>query len=82
MILVGELTGAVQQPRRWRAGLHEIVLDRPIIVGILNVTPDSFTDGGNFFRRRLRSRTLGASSPMAPTSSISVGNPLGRGQRR
>ena len=49
MILVGELTGAVQQPRRWRAGLHEIVLDRPIIVGILNVTPDSFTDGGNFF---------------------------------
>jgi dihydropteroate synthase len=49
VILAGELAGAVQQPRRWRAGLHEIVLDRPIIVGILNVTPDSFTDGGNFY---------------------------------
>ncbi|MEP6905542.1 MAG: dihydropteroate synthase [Gemmatimonadales bacterium] len=49
MILAGERVGAVQQPRRLRAGPREIVLDRPIIVGILNVTPDSFTDGGNFF---------------------------------
>lgn len=49
MISAGERTGAVQQPRRWRAGSREIVLDRPIIVGILNVTPDSFTDGGNWF---------------------------------
>ncbi len=49
MISAGERTGAVHQPRRWRAGSQEIVLDRPIIVGILNVTPDSFSDGGNFF---------------------------------
>jgi len=49
VILAGERAGAVQQPRRLRAGSREIVLDRPIIVGILNVTPDSFTDGGNFF---------------------------------
>jgi len=48
VILAGELAGAVHEPRRLRAGSHEIVLDRPIIVGILNVTPDSFTDGGNF----------------------------------
>lgn len=34
---------------RWRIGSREIALDRPIIVGILNVTPDSFSDGGNFF---------------------------------
>jgi dihydropteroate synthase len=27
-----------------------IVLDRPIIFGIVNVTPDSFSDGGDFFR--------------------------------
>ena len=26
-----------------------IRLDRPIVLGILNVTPDSFSDGGNFF---------------------------------
>lgn len=35
--------------RIWRAGSREIVLDHPLVVGILNVTPDSFTDGGNFF---------------------------------
>ena len=34
----------------WRAGLH--VLDcgpRALVMGILNVTPDSFSDGGRFF---------------------------------
>lgn len=35
--------------RVWRAGSREIVLDHPVIMGILNVTPDSFSDGGNFF---------------------------------
>jgi dihydropteroate synthase len=35
--------------RVWRAGSREIVLDHPIVMGILNVTPDSFSDGGNFF---------------------------------
>jgi dihydropteroate synthase len=35
--------------RLWRAGQREISLDQPIVVGILNVTPDSFSDGGNFF---------------------------------
>ncbi len=47
--MVGERPGAATEPRRWRAGSIEISLDRPIVVGILNVTPDSFTDGGNFF---------------------------------
>lgn len=49
MTSVGERSGAVKEPRRWRAGSLEISLDRPIVVGILNVTPDSFSDGGNFF---------------------------------
>ena len=35
--------------RTWRAGSREIVLDHPILMGILNVTPDSFSDGGKFF---------------------------------
>ncbi|EHF02760.1 hypothetical protein HMPREF1008_00405 [Olsenella sp. oral taxon 809 str. F0356] len=30
----------------WRCGRHEISLSRPRIMGILNVTPDSFSDGG------------------------------------
>lgn len=30
----------------WRCGRHEISMTRPRIMGILNVTPDSFSDGG------------------------------------
>jgi dihydropteroate synthase len=32
----------------WQCGKHIVSLDTPIIVGILNVTPDSFSDGGKF----------------------------------
>lgn len=32
----------------WCAGRYRITLDRPRIMGILNVTPDSFSDGGRF----------------------------------
>jgi len=30
----------------WRCGRFELTLDRPLVMGILNVTPDSFSDGG------------------------------------
>ncbi len=30
----------------WRCGEFELSLDRPMVMGILNVTPDSFSDGG------------------------------------
>jgi dihydropteroate synthase len=33
-------------PARWKVGGRSVPLDRPLIVGILNVTPDSFSDGG------------------------------------
>ena len=34
----------------WRAGQHEFSFPRPtLVVGVLNVTPDSFSDGGQFF---------------------------------
>lgn len=33
----------------WRIRERLVALDRPIVVGILNVTPDSFSDGGDFF---------------------------------
>jgi dihydropteroate synthase len=33
----------------WRVRARRVALDRPIVVGILNVTPDSFSDGGDFF---------------------------------
>jgi len=31
----------------WRCGRHELSLSRPRIMGVLNVTPDSFSDGGD-----------------------------------
>jgi dihydropteroate synthase len=33
----------------WRIRGGTVPLDRPVILGIVNVTPDSFSDGGNFF---------------------------------
>ncbi|MFV1986308.1 MAG: dihydropteroate synthase [Gemmatimonadota bacterium] len=33
---------------RWRLVDRNLSLDRPVIAGILNVTPDSFSDGGAF----------------------------------
>jgi dihydropteroate synthase len=32
----------------WRTARGALALDRPVILGILNVTPDSFSDGGRF----------------------------------
>lgn len=37
-----------EQPAHWRTAGPTVMLDRPVIVGILNVTPDSFSDGGRF----------------------------------
>jgi dihydropteroate synthase len=45
-------TRAVREAEVWQTGSRPIRLDRPIIVGILNVTPDSFSDGGEFFTPR------------------------------
>ncbi|HVJ53888.1 MAG TPA: dihydropteroate synthase [Aliidongia sp.] len=39
------LAGRLSAPRRPWAGL---ALDRPLVMGIVNVTPDSFSDGGDF----------------------------------
>ncbi len=30
----------------WHCGSQRLVLDRPLVMGIVNVTPDSFSDGG------------------------------------
>ena len=34
----------------WRTARGSVAVDRPVILGILNVTPDSFSDGGRFTR--------------------------------
>lgn len=46
--LHGDLRARLTAPRPQLAGLS---LDRPRIMGILNVTPDSFSDGGRFLDR-------------------------------
>lgn len=33
---------------QWQTARGAISLDRPVLVGVLNVTPDSFSDGGRF----------------------------------
>lgn len=37
-----------QPPAYWQTSRRTIALDRPLIMGILNITPDSFSDGGCF----------------------------------
>src|SRR5258706_7054449 len=33
----------------WRCGRRLFALERPLIMGIVNIPPDSFSDGGRFF---------------------------------
>ena len=38
-----------QEARVWRCGKRQLALDRPLVMGVVNVTPDSFYDGGRCF---------------------------------
>ena len=40
--------GPLPPPAAWDTRRGSISLERPVVVGILNVTPDSFSDGGRF----------------------------------
>jgi len=42
------LAAHAEPPRAWAIRDFELTLDQPVIIGILNVTPDSFSDGGHF----------------------------------
>jgi dihydropteroate synthase len=42
------LTGISRSPARWITPRREFTLERPLIMGILNLTPDSFSDGALF----------------------------------
>ena len=48
-VAVGVGMALPHQPQpAWQTARGSVFLDRPIIVGILNVTPDSFSDGGQY----------------------------------
>lgn len=36
--------------RRWRTARRAIDLSNPVLMGVLNITPDSFSDGGRFYQ--------------------------------
>jgi dihydropteroate synthase len=40
-----------RSPSEFSCGRYRLSLDRPLVMGILNVTPDSFSDGGKFLAR-------------------------------
>ncbi|HLZ46393.1 MAG TPA: dihydropteroate synthase [Gemmatimonadales bacterium] len=40
------LAARAEPPRRWAIRGGEVGLEKPVIIGIINVTPDSFSDGG------------------------------------
>jgi dihydropteroate synthase len=42
------LAAHAEPPRAWTIRGAELSLDQPVIIGIINVTPDSFSDGGHF----------------------------------
>jgi len=44
----------------WKTREREISLERPLVMGILNVTPDSFSDGGRFMRTDAALRHVGS----------------------
>lgn len=39
----------MKRPAAWDLSRRSLSLERPLVMGILNVTPDSFSDGGRFF---------------------------------
>lgn len=51
-VLAGELSAVLSRsataPHVWRTSGRDLALTRPLIMGILNVTPDSFSDGNHF----------------------------------
>ena len=85
------LAGYVEPPRVWPIPGAEIALDRPALIGILNLTPDSFSDGGRFTtleRAIAHAETLkadgcqlidvGGESTRPGAAPVSVADELGR----
>ncbi|MEO0464567.1 MAG: dihydropteroate synthase [Pseudomonadota bacterium] len=54
-------------------GAHSIRLDQPQIMGILNVTPDSFSDGGEFLEKPDAGRAHAAAMVEAGAAIIDIG---------
>jgi len=52
------VSGEERVGRSWRTARRAIDLSNPVLMGVLNITPDSFSDGGRFFDHELAIRRL------------------------
>ena len=50
--------GHLPHVRFWKTTRFELSLAHPLVMGIVNVTPDSFSDGGRFFNAGRSSSAL------------------------
>jgi dihydropteroate synthase len=57
----------------WQTARGPIVLDRPIILGVVNVTPDSFSDAGRYDSVDAAVARASTAPTRAPPSSTSAG---------
>ena len=53
MSLPNKSTGQPNLTGYWQTTRFALDLDRPLIMGIVNVTPDSFSDQGQFFQSKI-----------------------------
>jgi dihydropteroate synthase len=74
------LPGLLDRFRQPRPPIAGVALDRTRIMGIVNVTPDSFSDGGGGSIRGRPSRTACSWRQRVRTSSTSAGSPRGPGR--
>jgi dihydropteroate synthase len=49
----GRATLPFEPPRSLRCGRYSLSLERPLVMGVVNVTPDSFSDGGRYLEPAL-----------------------------
>src|SRR5207248_9566263 len=87
----GLFMSAAVTARSLRCGRFRLALDRPLVAGVVNVTPDSFSDGGRYLEagaaiahaRRLTDEgadliDIGAESSRPGASSVSTELELSR----
>ena len=74
----GERIRMAYDKKTWRCGKFNLTFDRPRIMGVLNVTPDSFSDGGENFDHDVAIKRAWRCSTPAPTSLTWAGSPRAR----
>ncbi|MGB9636093.1 MAG: dihydropteroate synthase [Thermoplasmata archaeon] len=48
---ISDVMACYHPPLQWKTAKRTLSLEKPLIMGILNITPDSFADGGKYMQR-------------------------------